>query len=146
MEEASWHRETSERPDSHGTFPSCSRCEICYVLKAVGVLHCIRVYSTFTWRKRFVPNRLSIVAHDAGDGVSASGYVTTVTVVWDLWPQLVVITCPTGIHDGPGVKAGLSWFFCGEQRDLVLVDLFGSINLCSYQKRVNRYKFIGAQN
>lgn len=58
------------------------------------------------------------MAHDAGDGVSASGHVTTVTAVRDLGAQLVVVTRPTGVHDGPGVEAGLSWFLCGGRRGL----------------------------
>lgn len=42
------------------------------------------VYLTFTRGKWLVPNGLSIVAHDTGDGVPANGYVTMVTAVGDL--------------------------------------------------------------
>lgn len=69
-----------------------------------------RLSPTFTRGKRFVPHRLPVVAHDAGDGVSADGHVTVVTGVGDLRPQLVVVTRPAGVHDVARVKAGLSRF------------------------------------
>lgn len=60
--------------------------------------------------------------HDTGDSIPAHGCVSMVTVVGDLRSQFIVITCPTGVHNVTRVKTGLSWFFCGEWREFVLLD------------------------
>lgn len=114
-----WHHWTLDRCTWHSVYTSCVlNVSIKQVLNR-KVLPKMCESPTFTWRKSFVPHRLPIVSHDTSDGIPAHCYVTIVTVVGYLRSQFIVVTCPTGIHNVARVKAGLSWFFCGEQSERV---------------------------
>lgn len=72
---------------------------------------------TFTRGKSFVPHRLPIIPHHAGDGFDAHCDVAMVTIVGDLRSQFIVVAHPTGIHDVARVETGLAWFFCAKGRE-----------------------------